>query len=96
MSNSVYSETLQVYASRLISCIAATSSLRQSLAEAGVLHALTELLSFTHASLLHEGMHAIGRLVPGCRLALQQAQYNPALVPLLRLYAGTKRFTFLQ
>lgn len=83
------SEALQVYAARLISCIASTTSLKQSLAEAGVLHALTELLSFTHASLLHEGMHSIGRLIPGCRLAQQQAQHNHALVPLLRLYAGT-------
>ena len=78
----------QVYAARLISCMAATVGLRQSLAEAGVLPALVELLSYTHAALLHEGMHSIGRMLPGCRLAQQQAQYNPALVPLLRLYAG--------
>ncbi len=68
--------------------MASTEALKQSLAEAGVLHALTELLSFTHASLLHEAMHAIGRLVPGCHLAQQQAQQSPALVAILRLYAG--------
>ena len=68
--------------------MAATQALRQSLTEADVLHVLTELLSFTHASLLHEAMHAIGRMVPGCCLAQQHAQHNPALVFILRLYAG--------